>query len=67
MQLKSKDGKQFAYLVQPDNVAKNDKELYASVADYGGAVIRPFEGATYNLLPLVALTPEQFESMWQGD
>lgn len=69
MNLKSKGpGEQrFAYLIEPTTPVANDRELYQAVAKAGRAIIRPFKGWTYELLPPISLTPSAFEAEWQGD
>lgn len=71
MNLKSKasfDEMGFAYLISPEAAGvKSDAELYAAVHSAGRAVIRPFKGASYELLPAVSLTPQEFEKKWGGD
>ena len=67
MNLKSKDRKEFGYLIVPNCNPTNDAELYEAVRKAGRAVLRPFEGLSYKLKTPIALTPEEFEAKWQGD
>lgn len=57
----------FAYLIEPTCPMRNDQELYAAVEANGRAVLRPFKGVGLELLPVVELTPAEFQQQWRGD
>ena len=59
--------KQFARLLVPDVDIAGPSELYEAVAAHGSAVICPFKAWTWELLPPITLTPQEFERDWQID
>lgn len=60
--------KSFAYLIAPAPMdLRNNAELYTAVKANGQAVLRPFDGASFDLLEPVTVSPEEFEKTWEGD